>query len=245
MANFNHFKIKKGFYKSLGVVEIYLPSSSIFIKDNTNPEDGLNGGHYHFLGICPYKDFYNLMDYMDSNKLVNHIDDYYDLNYEYVLFRIRNTNDNEQFNCVTPEEFNKVCDFTKYCIVAFKDGVLNVIRKIKYINSVSDIEVIDAESNCLDKWSVDLDTLFFSNLHSHLIITKKNNIVNMYYKQMVYNALTSMGMPCNKSFNKNINFEIIKSTHDKCFDYNSGFSTENVKLFDELKHFKKYIKYGE
>lgn len=250
MANFNKYKIKKGFYNSVDEVEIYIPSSSIFIKDNTDPDDGLHDGHYHYLGICPYKDFYNVMEYMEDNDIYIHIDDYYSLNNDYILFRVKDTIDNNQFNCVTPEEFNKVCDFTKYCIVAFKDGKLEVIRKIKYINSVSDIEVIDAESNCLDRWSVNLNMLFFSNIHKHLIIIKKNNIVNMYYKQMVYNALTSMGIPCNKSFNKNINFEIIKTIHDKCISdistFSSGnISSENIKLYDELIHFKKYIKYGE
>jgi hypothetical protein len=245
MVNFNKYQIKKGFYHSVDDVDIYIPSSSIFIKDNTDPEEGLHDGHYHYLGICPYKDFYKVMDYIDYNGIFSYINEYHDLNNDYVLFSIKDANDNNQFNCVTPEEFNKVCDFTKYCIVSFKDGNLEVIRKIKHINSVSDIEVIDAQPNCLDRWSVNLYMLFFSNRHKHLIITKKNNIVNMYYKQMVYNALTSMRIPCNKSFNKNINFEIIKTIYDKCISDISTISTENVKLYDELIHFKKYIKYGE
>lgn len=244
MVNFNKYNIKKGFYHSVDNVDIYIPSSSIFIKDNTNPEDGLHDGHYHFLGICPYKDFYNLMDYMDDNNFTIHIDDYYDLDKDYVLFRVRDTDDKNQFNCVTPEEFNKVCDFTNYCIADFKDGNLEVIRKIKYINSVSDIEVIDAQPNCLDRWSVNLNMLFFSNLRKHMIVTKKNNLVNMYYKQMVYNALTSMNIHCDKSFNKNINFEIIKTLYDNVIKMNDNFE-KNVIQFDNLIKFKEYIKYGE
>ena len=241
MANFISYKVKKGYYHDIEDIIIDIPASTIFIKDNTNPEDGLHDGHYHFLGICPYKEFYQLMDYIDINNFDNHIDDYYDLDKDYVLFRVRNTDDMNCFNCVTPTEFNKTCDFTKYCIAVFKNGELSIMRKIKYINSVSDIEVIDVNSHCLDRWSVNLNMLFFNNLNSHKVVIKKNNIINMYYKQMVYNALTSMAIPCNKSYNKNINIKAIEYIHSDIINFN--FTDEDIILYDKLINFKTYIKY--
>jgi hypothetical protein len=240
MENFNIYKVKKGFYNSVDIVDVYIPTSAMFIKDNTNPEDGLHNGHYHYLGICPYKDFYKVMEYMDDNNIFIHIDDYYNLNNDYVLFRIKDTNDNNQFNCVTPEEFNKVCDFTKYCIVAFKNGELTVIRKIKYINTVSDIEVIDVEPNCLDRWSVDLHCLFFGNMHKYRTVAKKSNVINMYWKQMVYNALTNMDIPCNKTYNKNIDMDKAKYLYDTIINFNC--TEKDIALYSDIINFKKYIK---
>ena len=60
MTGINTYTVKKGFYKEVNEVEIYVPSSAVFIKDNNYCGDGLNKGHYHFHGIAPYKDFYAL-----------------------------------------------------------------------------------------------------------------------------------------------------------------------------------------
>ena len=179
------YVVKKGFYNEVKEVEIYVPSSAVFIKDNNYCGDGLNEGHYHFLGIAPYKDFYELMKYMDDEDKPDHIGCHYYLGKDWVLFEIKDVDDNNQLNTVSVEEFNNVCDFSKYCIGAFKDSELMVMRKIKYFNSLYDIEVIDAEPHCLERWSVDLHCLFFNNIRKYRAVTKKSSVINMYWKQMV------------------------------------------------------------
>ena len=48
MTGINTYTVKMGFYNEVKDVEIYVPSSAVFIKDNKNCGDGLHEGHYHF-----------------------------------------------------------------------------------------------------------------------------------------------------------------------------------------------------
>lgn len=240
MTGINTYTVKKGFYKEVKKVEIYVPSSAVFIKDNNYCGDGLNEGHYHFLGIAPYKDFYALLDYMDDEDKPDHIGCHYCLGKDWVLFEIKDVDDNNQFNTVSVEKFNNICNFSKYCIGAFKDGQLMVMRKIKRFNTLYDIEVIDAEPHCLDRWSVDLHCLFFNNIRKYRVVTKKSNVINMYWKQMVYNALTSMGIPCNKTYNKNIDIYGAKYLYDTIINFNC--TEEDIALYSDIINFRKYVK---
>ena len=144
LTGINTYTVKKGFYKEVKEVEIYVPSSAVFIKDDKNCGDGLHEGHYHFIGIAPYKDFYALLDYMDDENKYDHIGCHYCLGKDWVLFEILNVDDNNQLNTVSVEKFNSICDFSKYCIGAFKDGEIMIMRKIKRFNSLYDIEVINS-----------------------------------------------------------------------------------------------------
>ena len=235
------YTVKKGFYNEVKEVEIYVPSSAVFIKDNKNCGDGLHEGHYHFLGIAPYKDFCEFMKYMDDEDKPDYIGCQYYLGKDWVLFEIKNVDDNNQFNTVYVDEFNNICDFSKYCIGAFKAGELMIMRKIKRFNSLYDIEVIDAEPHCLDRWSVDLHNLFFNNISKYHVVTKKGNIINMYWKQMIYNALTSMGIPCSKTYNKNIDIYGAKYLYDTIINFNC--TDEDIALYSDLINFKKYIQF--
>jgi hypothetical protein len=240
MTGINTYTVKKGFYNEVNEVEIYVPSSAVFIKDNIYCGDGLHEGHYHFLGIAPYKDFYEFMKYMDDEDKSDYIGCQYYLGKDWVLFEIKNVDDNNQFNTVSVEKFNSICDFSKYCIGAFKDGELMIMRKIKCFNSLYDIEVIDAEPHCLEKWSVDLHCLFFNNIRKYRAVTKKSNVINMYWKQMVYNALTNMGIPCNKAYNKNIDMDKAKYLYDTIINFNC--TDEDIALYGDITNFKKYVK---
>lgn len=233
--------VKKGFYKEVKEIEICVPSSAVFIKDNIYCGDGLNEGHYHFLGIAPYKDFYAVLKYMDDEDKPDYIGCHYCLGKDWVLFEIKNVDDNNQINTVSIENFNSICDFSKYCIGAFKYGELMIMRKIKSFNSLYDIEVIDVEPHSLDRWSVDLHCLFFNNIPKYHVITKKSNIINMYWKQMVYNALTSMGISCNKTYNKNIDMIKAKYLYDSIINFNC--MDEDIALYSDIINFKKYVKF--
>lgn len=240
MTGINTYKVKKGFYKGVEEVEIYVPSSAVFIKDNKICGDGLDEGHYHFLGIAPYKDFYEVLDYVDSEDKTDYIGCHYCLGKEWVLFEILNIDDNNQFNTVYIDMFNNICDFSKYCIGAFRDGELMIMRKIKRFNSLYDIEVIDAETHCLDRCNVDLHCLFFGNIRKYHTVAKKSNVINMYWKQMVYNALTSMGIPCNKTYYKNIDIYGAKYLYDTIINFNC--TDEDIALYSDIINFKKYVK---
>ncbi len=240
MSGINTYTIKKGFYKEVKEVEIYIPSSAIFIKDDKNCGDGLNEGHYHFLGISPHKDFFEMLKYMDNEDKFDYIGCHYCLGKDWVLFEILNADDNNQFNTVNVEKFNNICDFSKYCIGAFNAGELMIMRKIKRFNSLYDIEVIDAEPHCLDRWSVVLHNLFFGNIRKYHTVAKKGNVINMYWKQMVYNALTSMGIPCNKLYNKNIDIYGAKYLYDTIINFNC--TDEDIALYCDIFNFRKYVK---
>jgi hypothetical protein len=240
MNGIKTYTVKKGFYKEVKEVEIYVPSSAVFIKDDKNCGDGLHEGHYHFLGIAPYKEFYEFMKYMDDEDKSDYIGCQYYLGKDWVLFEILNVDDNNQLNTVSVEKFNSICDFSKYCIGAFKDGELMIMRKIKRFNSLYDIEVIDAEPHCLERWSVDLHCLFFNNIRRYRAVTNKSNVINMYWKQMVYNALTSMGIPCNKAYNKNIDMDKAKHLYDTIINFNC--TDEDIALYGDITNFKKYVK---
>lgn len=240
MTGIKTYTVKKGFYKEVKEVEIYVPSSAVFIKDNNYCGDGLHEGHYHFLGIAPHKDFFELLKYMDDEDRFDHLGVYNSLGDEWVLFEIIDVDDNNQLNTVSVDKFNSICDFSKYCIGAFKDGELMVMRKIKRFNSLYDIEVIDAVPHCLDRWSVDLHCLFFGNIRKCRAIAKKSNVINMYWKQMVYNALTNMGIPCNKTYNKNIDMDKAKYLYDTIINFN--YTDEDIALYSDITNFKKYVK---
>ena len=240
MSEIKTYTVKKGFYDEVKEVEIYIPASAIFIKDNNYCGDGLHEGHYHFLGIAPYKDFFELLKYMDDEDKFDYLGVYNSLGDDWVLFEILNMDDNNQLNTVSVEKFNSICDFSKYCIGAFKDGELMVMRKIKRFNSLYDIEVIDAVPDCIDRWSVDLNCLFFGNIHKYRAVAKKSNVINMYWKQMVYNALTSMGIPCSKTYNKNIDIYGAKYLYDTIINFNC--TEEDIALYSDIINFRKYVK---
>ena len=241
MANISKYTVKKGFYRKVEEVEIYIPSSSIFIKDNTNCGDGLHDSHYHFLGIAPYKEFHDFIDFIDEDDdAPDYIDCYYALGKEWVLFEVKNVDDKGQFNVVSIEEFNKICDFKKYCIAAWNEGEVKSLRKIKYINSIYDIEVIDVDPHSIMTYSIELSDLFFLYKRDYHVVSSKNNIINMYWKQMVYNALRSMGIPCYKSYDNNINMGAAVMLHSDIKNFNCDDRT--ILTYYRLINFKEYKK---
>lgn len=62
-----------------------------------------------------------------------------------------------------------------------------------------------------------------------------------YWKQMVYNALTSMGIPCNKRYDKNIDIYGSKYLYDAIINFNC--TDEDIALYSDLINFKKYIEF--
>lgn len=241
MTNISKYTVKKGFYREVEDVDIYIPSSSIFIKDNTNCGDGLHDGHYHFLGIAPYKEFQDFIDFIDEDDdAPDYIDCHYGLGKEWVLFEVKNVDDKGQFNVVSVEEFNKICDFKKYCIAAWKEGEVKSLRKIKYINSIYDIEVIDADPHSIITCNIELSDLYFLYKRDYYVVSSKNNIINMYWKQMVYNALTSMGIPCYKSYDNNINMGAAVMLYSDMLNFNCD--DRDLLTFHRLINFKEYKK---
>ena len=78
-------------------------------------------------------------------------------------------------------------------------------------------------------------------MHKYRVVTKKSNVINMYWKQMVYNALTNMDIPCNKSYNKNIDIYGSKYLYDTIINFNC--TDEDIALYSDLINFKKYIQF--
>ena len=62
----------------------------------------------------------------------------------------------------------------------------------------------------------------------------------MYWKQMVYNALTSMGIPCNKSYNKEIDLGSAVMLHSDIKNFNCDDRT--ILTYHRLMNFKEYKK---
>jgi hypothetical protein len=62
----------------------------------------------------------------------------------------------------------------------------------------------------------------------------------MYWKQMVYNALTNMGIPCNKTYDKNIDMYKAKYLYDTIINFNC--TEEDIALYSDIINFKKYVK---
>ena len=217
--------IKKGFYDSVEDIEIYVPSTIVWINEQST-EGRCHSGNFHYLGIVPYK------DYLEYDKFMQkHIEDetsdsdfetYLDyfvkffIGKEYVLFGLSDANDMSQFNMVSIDTFNSICDFSKYTIIRLKRFEIEYIGKIKRINGLYNAEVVTVNKETIDTGIWKLESLLHKQNYDddYITIIKKNNIVTKYYRQAIYNILSASGIPVKKSWNYNINLNAIKEQQE-------------------------------
>lgn len=252
-------KIKKGFYNGVEDVEIYIPSTAVWICE-TPTEGRCHSGNYHYLGLVPYKDYLEYDKFMKNHMKITDADfemyiDYFTtfiIGKEYVLIGLLDANDMDQFNIVSVDEFNSICDFTKYTIIRLKRFDIEYVGKIKRINGLYNIEAVTITNENINTSIWNLDTLLHCQNYDddYITIVKKNTVVNKYYKQMVYNILSSSGIPIKKSWNYNININAIKEHQEymsKTYDLQKISDDEKIKFMEDLKvlhklfNFKKYI----
>ena len=171
---------------------------------------------------------------------------------EYVLFGLPDANDMGQFNMVSVDTFNSICDFSKYTIIRLKRFEIEYIGKIKRINGLQNVEAVTVTKETIDTSIWNLESLLYKQNFDDDYITaiKKNNIATKYYKQAVYNILSASGIPVKKSWNSNINLNGIKEQQEymsnkydifNLTDEQTAEFTEDMKLLHTLMHFKKYI----
>lgn len=252
-------KIKKGFYDSVEDVEIYIPSTAVWICEQ--PTEGrCHSGNYHYLGLVPYKDYLEYDKFMKKHMETEDADvetylDYFitfNIGKEYVLLGLSNANDMDQFNIVSVDEFNTICDFTKYTVIRLKRFEIEYIGKIKRINGLYNVESVTITNENINTSIWNLETLLHCQNYDddYLTIVKKNTVVNKYYKQMVYNILSVSGISVKKSWNSNININAIKEHQEhmsKTYDLLKISDDEKIKFMEDLKllhklfNFNKYI----
>lgn len=251
--------IKKGFYNSVEDIEIYVPSTTVWICEH-HTEGRCHSGNFHYLGLVPYKDYLEYDKFMKNRMKITDVDfemyiDYFTtfiIGKEYVLLGLSDANDMDQFNIVSTDEFNAICDFTKYTVIRLKRFEIEYIGKIKRINGLYNVEAVTITNENINTSIWNLDTLLHCQNYDddYLTIVKKNTVVNKYYKQMVYNILSTSGIPVNKSWNSNINLNAIKEHQEymsKTYDLLNISDDEKIKFMEDLKllhklfNFNKYI----
>ena len=253
--------IKKGFYDSVEDVEIYIPSTTVWICEQ--PTEGrCHSGNYHYLGLVPYRDYLeydkfmqkNIEDETSDSDFETYLDYFvkFFIGKEYVLFGLSDANDMNQFNTVSVDTFNSICDFSKYTVILLKRFEIEYIGKIKRINGLYNAEVVTINKETIDTCVWKLESLLYKQNYDddYITIVKKNTVVNKYYKQMVYNILSVSGIPVNKSWNSNINLNAIKEHQEymsKTYDLLKISDDEKIKFMEDLKllhklfNFNKYI----
>lgn len=251
--------IKKGFYNSIEDIEIYIPSTAVWINEQST-ENRIHEGNFHYLGIVPYKDYLEYDKFMQKHVETGNSDFETYLDYfikffigkEYVLFGLPDANDMGQFNMVSVDEFNTICDFTKYTVIRLKRFEIEYIGKIKCINGLYSAEVVTVTNETIDTGVWKLETLLYKQNYDddYITIVKKNNVVTKYYKQFVYNILSASNIPVKKSWNSNINLNSIKEQQEHISNKYNIFNltdeqtpefTEDIKLLHKLINFNKYI----
>jgi hypothetical protein len=171
---------------------------------------------------------------------------------EYVLFGLSDANDMGQFNIVSVDTFNSICDFSKYTVIRLKRFEIEYIGKIKRINGLYSAEVVTVTNENIDTGVWKLESFLYKQNYDddYVTIIKKNNVVNKYYKQAVYNILSASGIPVKKSWNSNINLNAIKEHQDymsKTYDLFNISDDEKTKFIEDMKflhklfNFKKYM----
>lgn len=252
-------KLKKGFYDGVEDVEIYIPSTAVWICE-TPTEGRCHSGNYHYLGLVPYKDYLEYDKFMKKHMKTGDADFEIYLDYfakfiigkEYVLLGLSDANDMGQFNIVSTDEFNDICDFTKYTVIRLKRFEIEYIGKIKRINGLYNVEAVTITNENINTSVWNLDTLLHCQNYDddYLTIVKKNTVVNKYYKQIVYNILSTSGIPVKKSWNYNINLNAIKEQQEYMSNKYDVFNlteeqaeefTEDMKHLHKLFKFKKYM----
>lgn len=253
--------IKKGFYDSVEDVEIYIPSTAVWINEQST-EGRCHSGNFHYLGIVPYKDYLEYDKFMQKNiedetgdsDFETYLDYFvkFFIGKEYVLFGLSDANDMSQFNMVSIDTFNSICDFSKYTIIRLKRFEIEYIGKIKRINGLYNAEVVTVNKETIDTGIWKLESLLHKQNYDddYITIIKKNNIVTKYYRQAIYNILSTSGIPVKKSWNYNINLNAIKEQQEYMSNKYDVFNlteeqtdefTEDMKFLHKLFNFKKYI----
>lgn len=253
--------IKKGFYDSVEDIEIYIPSTAVWICEQST-EGRCHSGNFHYLGIVPYKDYLeydkfmqkNIEDETSDSDFETYLDYFvkFFIGKEYVLFGLTDANDMGQFNMVSVDEFNTICDFSKYTVIRLKRFNIEYIGKIKRINGLYSVEAVTITNDNIDTGFWKLESLLHKQNYDddYITVIKKNNIVNKYYKQSVYNILSASGIPVKKSWNYNINLNAIKEQQEYMSNKYDVFNlteeqtdefTEDMKFLHKLFNFKKYI----
>ena len=253
--------IKKGFYDSVEDIEIYIPSTAVWINEQST-EGRCHSGNFHYLGIVPYKDYLeydkfmqkNIEDETSDSDFETYLDYFvkFFIGKEYVLFGLSDANDMGQFNMVSVDEFNTICDFSKYTIIRLKRFEIEYIGKIKRINGLYNAEVVTVNKETIDTGVWKLESLLHKQNYDddYITIIKKNNIVTKYYRQAIYNILSTSGIPVNKSWNYNINLNAIKEQQEYMSNKYDVFNLteeqtdefiEDMKFLHKLFNFKKYI----
>ena len=253
--------IKKGFYDSVEDVEIYIPSTAVWINEQST-EGRCHSGNFHYLGIVPYKDYLeydkfmqkHIKDETSDSDFETYLDYFvkFFIGKEYVLFGLSDANDMSQFNMVSIDTFNSICDFSKYTIIRLKRFEIEYIGKIKRINGLYNAEVVTVNKETIDTGIWKLESLLHKQNYDddYITIIKKNNIVTKYYRQAIYNILSASGIPVKKSWNYNINLNAIKEQQEYMSNKYDVFNlteeqtdefTEDMKFLHKLFNFKKYI----
>ena len=253
--------IKKGFYDSVEDIEIYVPSTAVWICEQST-EGRCHSGNFHYLGIVPYKDYLeydkfmqkHIEDETSDSDFETYLDDFvkFFIGKEYVLFGLSDANDMNQFNMVSVDTFNSICDFSKYTVIRLKRFEIEYIGKIKRINGLYNVEVVTVNKETIDTGVWELESLLHKQNYDddYITIIKKNNIVTKYYRQAIYNILSASGIPVKKSWNYNINLNAIKEQQEYMSNKYDVFNlteeqtdefTEDMKFFHKLFNFKKYI----
>jgi hypothetical protein len=253
--------IKKGFYDSVEDVEIYIPSTAVWINEQST-EGRRHSGNFHYLGIVPYKDYLeydkfmqkNIEDETSDSDFETYLDYFvkFFIGKEYVLFGLSDANDMGQFNMVSVDTFNSICDFSKYTVIRLKRFEIEYIGKIKRINGLYSAEVVTVNKETIDTGVWKLESLLHKQNYDddYITIIKKNNVVTKYYRQAIYNILSTSGIPVKKSWNYNINLNAIKEqqeymskTYDvfNLTDEQTAEFTEDMKFLHKLMHFNKYM----
>lgn len=253
--------IKKGFYDSVEDIEIYIPSTAVWINEQST-EGRCHSGNFHYLGIVPYKDYLEYDKFMQKHIETETVDSDFEtyLDYfvkfligkEYVLFGLSDANDMGQFNMVSVDTFNSICDFSKYTVIRLKRFEIEYIGKIKRINGLYSAEVVTVNKETIDTGVWKLESLLYRQNYDddYITVIKKNNVVDKYYKQVVYNILSASGIPVKKSWNSNINLNAIKEQQEYMSNKYDVFNlteeqtdefTEDMKILHKLFNFNKYI----
>ena len=253
--------IKKGFYDSVEDIDIYIPSTAVWINEQST-EGRCHSGNFHYLGIVPYKDYLEYDKFMQKNiesetgdsDFETYLDYFvkFIIGKEYVLFGLSDANDMGQFNMVSVDTFNSICDFSKYTVIRLKRFEIEYIGKIKRINGLYNIEVVTVNKETIDTGIWKLESFLYKQNYDddYITIIKKNNIVTKYYRQAVYNILSASGIPVKKSWNYNINLNAIKEQQEYMSNKYDVFNlteeqttefTEDMILLHKLFRFKKYM----
>ena len=184
---------KKFLNKRKSAEENSLSSADKFIQKNIESETGDS-------------DFETYLDYFVK----------FIIGKEYVLFGLSDANDMGQFNMVSVDTFNSICDFSKYTVIRLKRFEIEYIGKIKRINGLYNTEVVTVNKRTIDTGFWELESFLYKQNYDddYITVIKKNNIVTKYYRQAVYNILSASGIPIKKSWNYNINLNAVKEQQE-------------------------------